>query len=122
MDNLIASLSRQSMTIAQQNNPQQKENWLADILLNGPATVQTQAAILKQMNESAASQPNVPAGANRPFAPSDTQRRYRSELPDSSQPMPMPTDPQASTIAACYLARPTSSESNSLNSRATLTF
>jgi uncharacterized protein (DUF1800 family) len=52
MDGLMANLSRQPMT--QQINAQQKENWLADALLSGPASPQTQAAILKQISESVA--------------------------------------------------------------------
>ena len=106
MDSLIANLSRQSSTVAQQANPQQKENWLADILLNGPATLQTQAAILKQINESGGTSAPLQAAAIKPPAPGDLPRRYRSELPDSNLPIPAPTDPEASTIAGLLLGSP----------------
>ena len=106
MDSLIANLSRQSSTVALQTNPQQKEGWLADILLNGPATSQTQAAILKQINESSGASAPFQAASIKPAAPGDIPRRYRSELPDSSQPIPSPTDPEASTIAGLLLGSP----------------
>lgn len=106
MDSLIANLSRQSPTMAQQTNPQQKENWLADVLLNGPATSQTQAAILRQINESGGTSAPFQAASIKAPAPVDIPRRYRSELPDSSLPIPAPTDPEASTIAGLLLGSP----------------
>ena len=117
MDGLIARLSRQSLAVTQQITPQQKENWLADVLLNGPATPQTQAAILKQINENAAmSQPSNGPRSSQEYqqpqiaavktAPGDMARRYRSELPDNNEPLPLPSDPEASTIAGLLLGSP----------------
>ena len=106
MDSLIANLSRQTVAIAQQTSTRQKENWLADILLNGPPTPQTQGAILKQINESALSPAANQAAAAKPVAAADVPRRYRSEPPDSSLPIPPPSDPEASTIAGLLLGSP----------------
>jgi hypothetical protein len=105
MDGLMAALSRQPLTVAQQTNAEQKENWLADALLSGPASRQTQAAILKQISESVA----APAASNQQniaLKPVPGDRRFRAELPDSNVPIPVPSDPEASTIAGLLLGSP----------------
>ncbi len=104
MDTLIANLSQQPLTEAQQTTAQQKENWLADVLLNGPASQQTHLAILKQISQVTPAPVN--ANGNVKLMPGDTPKRYRSELPDSSQPIPLPTDPEAATIAGLLLGSP----------------
>jgi uncharacterized protein (DUF1800 family) len=104
MDGLMANLSRQPMT--QQTNAQQKENWLADALLSGPASPQTQAAILKQISEASLTPASAnPQNPSKPPAGEGT-RRFRAELPDSNLPIPGPTDPEASTIAGLLLGSP----------------
>jgi len=103
MDGLMANLSRQPMTVTQQTNAEQKESWLADALLSGPASTQTQAAILKQIHEIAA---NPAPTSAAPIRPADTPKRFRAELPDSNLPIPGPSDPEASTIAGLLLGSP----------------
>ena len=106
-DALMASTIRQPVNTIQQIPAKQKESWLADALLSGPATPQTQAAILKQISEAppVATQPAWQENAGRSAVP-DGQKRWRAELPDSNAPILPPTDPEASTIAGLLLGSP----------------
>jgi uncharacterized protein (DUF1800 family) len=107
MDGLMAGLSRQPLPLTQQTNPEQKENWLADALLSGPASPQTQAAILKQIRETVGGPaPSNPQPMPVKLQAGDGMKRFRAELPDSNQPIPGPTDPEASTIAGLLLGSP----------------
>jgi uncharacterized protein (DUF1800 family) len=108
LDGLIAQTLHQAPGSMAPIPPKQKEEWLADALLNGPATPQTQAAILKQISEAV-----VPANPAQPSANQqgkagifDGQKRWRAELPDSNLPIQPPTDPEASTIAGLLLGSP----------------
>ena len=110
LDGLIAETIHQPTNAVQPIPSKQKEEWLADALLNGPASPQTQAAILKQITESVTTAP-LPAGKQQPqVVPAKTgqdgQRRYRADLPDSNTPIQPPTDPEASTIAGLLLGSP----------------
>jgi uncharacterized protein (DUF1800 family) len=107
MDSLMAGLSRQPLPVAQQTNAQQKENWLADALLSGPASPQTQAAILKQIRQTTATSVSSTAQPMPlKLQASEGGKRFRAELPDSNQPIPGPSDPEASTIAGLLLGSP----------------
>ena len=106
-DALMASTIHQPVSTVQQIPAKQKESWLADALLSGPSTPQTQAAIMKQISVAppAANQPAWQENAGRGAVP-DGQKRWRAELPDSNAPILPPTDPEASTIAGLLLGSP----------------
>ena len=106
LDGLMAAIVHQPVEAVQQVPARQKEGWLADALLSGPATPQTQAAILKQISESPTPSPTAwQENASRAALP-DGQKRWRAELPDSSAQIMPPADPQASTIAGLLLGSP----------------
>jgi hypothetical protein len=107
MDGLIADLSRQPFSAALQSDAQQKESWLADALLNGPASAQTQNAILKQIEGTGGAVAGMkPASANAKVLSADATKHFRAYLPDSFIPVPGPSDPEASTIAGLLLGSP----------------
>ena len=117
LDGLIAETLHQPENSLPPIASKQKEEWLADALLSGPATAQTQAAILKQISETAAAAPfsaQAPARqqtvAQTQFRPAkgvlDGQKRWRADLPDSNTAILPPTDPEASTIAGLLLGSP----------------
>jgi len=107
MDELIADLSRQPFSAALQSDAQQKESWLADALLNGPASAQTQNAILKQIEGTGGAMAGMkPASANAKVLSADATKHFRAYLPDSFIPVPGPSDPEASTIAGLLLGSP----------------
>ena len=107
LDGLMAATIHQPPSAVQHVGPKQKESWLADALLSGPATSQTQAAILKQMHDAlpVASLPSWQENTGRGTL-LDGQKRWRAELPDSNAQILPPTDPEASTIAGLLLGSP----------------
>jgi uncharacterized protein (DUF1800 family) len=104
LDGLISAISHQPPVSAQQADAQQKERWLADALLNGPASPQTSAAILKQITESQPA-PTSPQATYKPVS-NEGPKRFRAELPDSNLPIPPASDAEASTIAGLLLGSP----------------
>jgi hypothetical protein len=108
LDGLIAQTLHQPSNALPPIAPKQKEEWLADALLNGPATPQTQAAILKQISEAAPLQSPAVQNQNQQGKGGvlDGQKRWRAELPDSNLAILPPTDPEASTIAGLLLGSP----------------
>ena len=124
LDGLIAETLHQPENTLAPIPSKQKEEWLADALLSGPASPQTQAAILKQISETVTpavapaptrlqvaalnqSRPNQ-AGLNQQGKGGvlDGQKRWRADLPDSNTTILPPTDPEASTIAGLLLGSP----------------
>ena len=116
LDGLIAETLHQPENTLAPIPSKQKEEWLADALLSGPASPQTQAAILKQISETPVVAPSatptkqVVAALNRPNPPKggmmEGQKRWRADLPDSNTTILPPTDPEASTIAGLLIGSP----------------
>ncbi len=104
LDGLIAAISHQPLASAQQTDAPQKERWLSDALLNGPASLQTRAAILKQIAESQPAS-SSPQPTYKPIS-GEGPKRFRAELPDSNLPIPPAADAEASIIAGLLLGSP----------------
>ena len=104
LDGLIAETLHQPESALPPIPSKQKEEWLADALLSGPASAQTQAAILKQLSETATVAPAQTVAKAQTVAQTqlrpakgvmDGQKRWRADLPDSNSAILAPTDPRS---------------------------